>query len=181
MCKHCRKVGPHPSSAPDKNTTAMSRHLKVCRQYKQTQTDRSVEERAREDFWNQRCLMSRSQLAEQILRIVIVGDLSFNFAENPALHAFLKISYPNIQRPTRKMIALRLSDQANEAKVHLRDYFATHDGKVSLALDGWNSRNNKDFIGTVPNGWCIGISTLRNGKIRSPDTYSKYSHISLIL
>jgi hypothetical protein len=60
------------------------------------------------------------------------------------------VAFPQIQRPTRQMIALCLSDGAETARISLREYFHEHQGKISLALDGWNSRNNKDFLGICP-------------------------------
>jgi hypothetical protein len=94
--------------------------------------------------------MSPMKLLEHILRIVLAGDLSFRFASNPALISFLKISYPNIRPPTRQALASSLMDGATEAKFRLQEYFGTIDAKVSLAIDGWNSRDNRDFLGTSP-------------------------------
>jgi hypothetical protein len=94
--------------------------------------------------------MTRTTLCEYVLRIVIASDLPFHFVKNPAFHRLLQIAFPQIQRPTRKMIAMQFSNRCEEGKIGLRELFAAHPSKISLALDGWNSRNNKDFLGICP-------------------------------
>ena len=92
-------------------------------------------------------MMTRVTRCEHVLCIIIAGDLPFNFVENPGFRKLLQVSYPLIPRPARNMIAMQLEDRAEEAKMRLSKIFAGHKGKISLALDGWNSHNNKDFLG----------------------------------
>ena len=63
--------------------------------------------------------MTHVTLCEHVLRIVIAGDLPFNFAENPGFRKLLQVSYPLIPRPARNMIAMQLEDRAEEAKMRL--------------------------------------------------------------
>jgi hypothetical protein len=147
MCKHCKRIIPHPATCKDRNTSAGLRHLEGCVPYRATLQPASATETEQQELWRARATMTRATLCEHVLRIVIAGDLPFNFAENPGFRKLLQVSYPLIPRPTRKMIAMQLEDRAEEAKMRLRELFAGHKGKISLALDGWNSRNNKDFLG----------------------------------
>jgi hypothetical protein len=139
----------HPSHYPDRSTSRFSRHLEKCERYK-ANNGRNATQIQREEFWSLRSAMSNDRLKDHVLRIIIAGDLPFSFAENPEFMRFVKISYPNLDPPTRETVTQHLSKQASLAKDNLKDYFRTFDGKVSLALDGWNSRANKDFLGTSP-------------------------------
>ena len=150
MCKHCKHTVPHPALNKNRNTSGGVRHLESCTTYQATLRPVASTEAERNEFWRQRSSMTRSNLCDLVLRIIIAGDLPFRFAENPALLNFLKISYPQIQRPTERMIAMHFSDEAEACRMTLRDLFAEHTGKFSLALDGWNSRDNKDFLGICP-------------------------------
>jgi hypothetical protein len=150
MCKHCKRTIVHPGTCKDRNTSAGLRHLESCHPYQASRQPASVTETEQQEFWRARATMTRVTLCEYVLRIVIASDLPFHFAENPGFRRFLQVSFPQIPRPTRKMIAMQLEDRAEEAKVRLRELFAGHTGKISLALDGWNSRNNKDFLGIRP-------------------------------
>jgi len=94
--------------------------------------------------------MSHATLVEFVLNIIIAGDISFSFAENPAFVKLLRVCFPNLPPPSRHAVAARLMQDAAMAKDELKEYFTGLDAKVSLALDGWNSRNNRDFLGTVP-------------------------------
>jgi hypothetical protein len=149
VCSYCGYYAMHPSHDTGRSTSKFSRHLEKCDKYKATKgkTPTQVE---REEFWSLRSTMSNDRLKDHVLRIITAGDLPFSFAENPEFVRFVKISYPNLDPPTRESVAEHLSKQASAAKEKLKDYFGAFNGKVSLALDGWNSRNNKDFLGTFP-------------------------------
>jgi hypothetical protein len=153
MCKYCRWTTSHPSHDSHKGTSNFGRHLDhQCPNYRTTLNidGKTPTEIERDKLWNQRAIMSQEKLIDHVLRIVIAGDLSFRHASNSALVRTLKIAFPNLIPPTRQAIAKHLMEGATNARNSLKEYFATLESRVSLALDGWNTRSNKDFLGKVP-------------------------------
>jgi hypothetical protein len=100
-------------------------------------------------FAAQRKPMTTDRLCESVLQILIVGNLSFNQAENPKLVALLKEAFPQCNTPNRKSVFKRLKKEAGLAKTGLVERCQAIDSKVSLALDGWHSKvGNMEFLGT---------------------------------
>jgi hypothetical protein len=127
----------------------MKRHLETCVEFKKSakREARTEAEVQRDIRFTQRYTMSPQSLLDHVLRIIIAGDLSFRFASNIPFVEFVKICYPNLQPPSRFAIANRLTTSAQEMKYTLAAYFMGLNAKVSIALDSWNSRNNKDYLG----------------------------------
>ncbi len=98
----------------------------------------------------ERKAMTPNQLKEKVLRIIIVGNLSFSHAENPEFVELLNDAYPDCPAPTRKTIVDYLHSKATVTKGELRAQLATLDSKVSLALDAWTTRTNLAFLGIIP-------------------------------
>jgi hypothetical protein len=159
MCKHCKWATQHPGHDSHRNTTNFTRHLEHhCHKYRAVSKNngKTPTEIEREKLWGQRAIMSQEKLIDHVLRIIIAGDLSFRHASNLALVRFLKIAFPNLIPPTRQAISKRLVDGAANARNSLKEYFTKLESRVSLAVDGWNSRSNKDFLGKVSFKRCNG-------------------------
>jgi hypothetical protein len=96
-------------------------------------------------------LMNSERLCDQVLRIVISGNLSFSQAENPELIALLKNAYPACNIPNRHSIAARLKTVTKEEQQRLKLALKENDSKVSLALDAWTARGSRaSFLGMTP-------------------------------
>ena len=91
--------------------------------------------------------MTNDRLAEQVLRIIIAGNLSFLHSENPEFIAFVKHAYPHLRLPNRRAVSNLLTQKAKEAKDELRKRFAKIESRVSFAIDAWRSRGNVEFLG----------------------------------
>jgi hypothetical protein len=92
-------------------------------------------------------VMTPSLLVDHVLAMIISGNLSFRFAEDPFLRRLLKIAFPKLSLPNRRSIARRLTESAQTTRKRLQRLLEDLDCLVSLVLDGWNSRNNRDFLG----------------------------------
>jgi hypothetical protein len=93
-------------------------------------------------------LMNSDRLCEQVLRIIISGNLSFSQAENPELIALLKNAYPSCNIPNRHSISARLKSLTKEEQQKLKLALKDNDSKVSLALDAWTARGSRSaFLG----------------------------------
>jgi hypothetical protein len=92
--------------------------------------------------------MTSVKLCEQVLRIIVAGNLSFSFAENPEFVALLRHAYPDCNIPNRRSVAKALKKAAKDERVALREEVTTNDSKVNIALDAWTSNNNIAFLGT---------------------------------
>src|SRR5579859_7178270 len=95
VCKHCRWIGQHPNHDVHMSTGGLVRHFKVCLRYiakqKALMADRL------EAFFNNNTkpIMTSDRLTKMILDIIVIGNLSFRFAENPVLSKLLEDSVPN--------------------------------------------------------------------------------------
>ena len=105
--------------------------------------------------------MTRDKLKEKVLRIIITGNLSFSFAENPEFVDLLNDAYADCPAPTRKTIVEYLRSKATLTKDELRAQLATLDSKVSLALDAWTTRTNLAFLGIIPVKISITVQIIR--------------------
>jgi len=91
--------------------------------------------------------MTSDKLCQQVLHIILAGNLSFSQAENPELIALLRNAYPNVNIPNRRSVTNELNEQTSNAKEKLKDQLATVESKISLALDVWSTRTNHSFLG----------------------------------
>ena len=95
--------------------------------------------------------MTSERLCEMVLQIIVVGNLSFRQAENPALVQLLNEGWSALKLPNRKSVAEHLKKEAQLCRTSLRDRMDSIDSKVSLALDGWHSKvGNMEFLGMCP-------------------------------
>ena len=93
-------------------------------------------------------IANRDRLKERVLRIIISGNLPFNFAENGEFIDLLNDPYPDCPAPTRKTVVDYLYSKSTLTKLELRDLLGKLDSKVSLALDVWVTCTNLAFLGT---------------------------------
>jgi hypothetical protein len=126
----------------------MAAHLAGCLPKVTPSNAKSEKELIQDHLFLTRALMNMESLEEQVLQIIIEGDLSFNHAHNNGLIRFVKTAYPKLSPPTAKRVKDCLTKEAAATKEHLKDYFSHLNAKVSIAMDGWNSRNGIDYLGT---------------------------------
>ena len=153
----------HPNHDRHMSPGPLTRHLETCLKYK---TARSEAQHGRyndnnadhfHNFFESECVTSNSimnsdRLCDQVLRIIISGNLSFSQAENPEFIALLKNAYPSCTTPNRRSIAARLKKVSKEEQQKLKSVLTGNDSKVSLALDVWTAHGSRvAFLGmTLP-------------------------------
>jgi hypothetical protein len=160
VCKHCKQVFHHPNHDTHRSVSFMHKHLASCHKYKRTQHEVARQRRLAEGSSNspaldlldslfepQRGPMTNERLTEQVLRIIIAGNLSFSQAENPKLVNLLHDAFPTCKPPSRHAIADRLRTSTFNSKEKLREQLAQLESKVSLCVDAWRSRGNVEFLG----------------------------------
>jgi len=97
---------------------------------------------------NTKPIMTSDRLTKMILDIIVIGNLSFRFAENPALIKLLEEAYPRLGHPTRNGVSERLHREAELTMIGKKERFAAIDSKVSIATDAWHSKvGNMEFLG----------------------------------
>ena len=136
------------------STYNLNKHLGTCVKYKHEKTKQQAHEQRTgandlDDFWfaYDRTPMTNNRLAEQVLRIIIAGNLSFLHSENPEFVVLVKHAYPHLTLPNRHAVSNLLTQKAKEAKDELRKRFANLDSHVSFAIDAWHSRGTIEFLG----------------------------------
>jgi hypothetical protein len=152
VCKHCNWVSRHPNADSHKSTSTLQKHFAQCFKYKRAKLPKTGD--LFDDFFNkgqtQQPVMTSDRLCESVLQVIIVGNLSFRQAENPALQKLLNEGFPSCSLPNPKSVAQRLKSEAQLARGNLRDRLDLVDSKVSLALDAWHSKvGNMEFLGTL--------------------------------
>ena len=167
ICKHCQYVTKHNNLLNGKTPKNLNEHLERCQKFKvwrctdpsgnneDEHLNRVPPKSVLDDYLSSpsdilptRGAMTSAKLCEQVLRIIVAGNLSFSFAENPEFIALLQHAYPDCNIPNRRSVAKALKKAAKEERVALRDELTTNDSKVSVALDAWTSNNNIAFLGT---------------------------------
>ena len=102
---------------------------------------------------NPKPVMTDDRLTNSILDVIVVGNLSFRQAENPALVELLKEAFPRCHPPNRRGVSERLKKEAGLQRIAKREQLAAIDSKVSIALDAWHSKaGNMEFLGIFPWG-----------------------------
>jgi len=94
----------------------------------------------------------QDEVNEQILKFFIAGNIPFNQVNNPEfkkLVQMIKVGNGFAKPPSRRTIARRLHDDSLVAVKQLRTTLQNHDGRVSLALDCWSTRNMIPFLSNV--------------------------------
>ena len=153
VCKWCKTVLQHPNHDKHMSTHNLNTHLGSCFKYKRGEAKQQVDEEGTvnnlNDLWgaHDRTPMTNNRLAEQVLRIIIAGNLSFLHTENPEFVTFVKHAYPHLTLPNRRAVSNLLTQKAKEAKEALRKRFAEIDSRVSFAIDAWRSRGITEFLG----------------------------------
>ena len=77
-----------------------------------------------EDFFkgnHQSKVMTSDRFYESVLKLIIVDNLSFNQAENPALQDLFQEAFPNCTLPIRRSVVQRLKSGTQLARDNLRD------------------------------------------------------------
>ena len=93
------------------------------------------------------------QVAEEILKFFISGNIPFNQAGNPHFHKLLKYIVTvsgEAVTTSRKKVRSQLASEAMAADADLHELFKRVESKISLALDNWTSRNGYAFMGMFP-------------------------------
>jgi len=125
-------------------------------------------------------VMSKDRLKERVLRIIIAGNLSFSFAENPEFVDLLKDAYPDMTAPTRKTVVDYLHAKATLTKAELRELLSKLNSRVSLALDVWVTRTGLAFLGTTSPGTSFVGDFHCNVKVK-PDAANPPFHVTMLI
>jgi hypothetical protein len=91
------------------------------------------------------------EVEDLIVKFFVSGDIPFAKAENPyfqQLIGMIKTGMGMAQCPSRFTIRRRLKDGTEAAFIDTFDRLAKQDGKISLALDCWSTRNMLPYLGT---------------------------------
>lgn len=167
ICKHCcQYVTKHNNLLNGKTPKNLNEYLERCRKYKtwrcanplgdyeDEHVNHVAPKNSLDDYLGSpsnslptRGAMTSSKLCEQVLQIIVAGNLSFSFAENPEFIALLRHAYPDCDIPNRRSVAKALKWAAKEERVALREELTNNDSKISLVLDAWTSNNNIAFLG----------------------------------
>jgi len=100
---------------------------------------------------NAKPVMTNDRLTKMVLDVVVIGNLSFRFAENPAFVKLLDDAYPRCRHPTRNAVSERLHREAELERISKRERLAAIDSKCSIATDAWHSKvGNMEFLGIFP-------------------------------
>ena len=127
-----------------------------------------------------RQVMNRDRLKERVLRIIIAGNLSFSFAENPEFVDLLNDAYPDMPAPTHKTVVDFLHAKATLTKAELRELLSKLESKVSLALDVWTTRSGLAFLGTT-SPWASFVGDFYcNVKVK-PDAANPPFHVTMLM
>ena len=85
-----------------------------------------------------------------VVKFFVTGNIPFAQAENPffrQLVEMIKTATGMAKCPSRFTIRRRLKEGAEIALVDTFDQLAKQDGKVSIALDCWSTRNMLPYLG----------------------------------
>lgn len=166
ICNHCQCIIKHNNLLNGKTPKNLNEHLERCHKYKvwrranpSTDHEEYINRTAPKHFLNDyrtsssdilptKGVMTSVKLCEQVLRIIVAGNLSFSFAENPEFVALLRHAYPDCNIPNRRSVAKALKKAAKDERVALREEMMMNDSKINIALDAWTSNNNIAFLGT---------------------------------
>lgn len=166
ICKYCQYVTKHNNLLNGKTPKNLNEHLERCDKYKawrranpsnnyeDEHVDHSAPKVILDDYLTSssdilptKGAMTSAKLCEQVLRIIVAGNLGFSFAENPEFVALLHHAYPDCNIPNRRSVSKALKKAAKDERVALREELMNNDSKVSIALDAWTSNNNIAFLG----------------------------------
>ena len=144
----------HPNGNGDKSTSNMHRHLEKCGPY--TRYMHRYAENALDGLyacarWNrlgEPGPMTSERLREMLLRILVSANLPFSFVENEEFRKMLHEAFSNCQVPRQQIMPDLWSTSAIHAASELRQELVANESRVSLAMDGWTTRNNLAFLGT---------------------------------
>jgi hypothetical protein len=156
------------------STSSLRKHLCNCNKgklAKQSSANFNLFESffASEDNLPTSGVMTSDKLCEQVLRIILAGNLSFSQAENVELVALLRNAYPNVNIPNRRSVTNKLNEQTMMAKEKLKDRLATVESKISLAIDVWSTRTNYSFLGMFPCNVILDVGiAMRRFHVTSP-------------
>lgn len=167
ICCHCKAVKPHPNQNANKSTTILLKHLDTCIPYLRIKRERLREHSNtltnvwdlasnRSEDWTTTGAMTDEKLREQVLRIIVAGNLSFSQAENQELQKLLHHAYPGVAIPNRRSVVACLEENVKEARTRLKKDLADIDSQIHLAIDCWSARGiqHQAFIGTFsPKLW----------------------------
>ena len=192
ICKYCQYITKHNNLLNGKTPKNLNEHLERCDKYKAWRRanpssdceDEHVNHTARKNIFGDyltsssdilptRGAMTSTKLCEQVLRIIIAGNLGFSFAENPEFAALLRHAYPDCNIPNHRSVAKALKKAAKDERVALREELTNNDSKVSIALDAWTSNNNIAFLGMYCIS-CHGKISRSFGDQRSSRDFSAY-------
>src|SRR5205814_5155688 len=112
VCLHCHTKYKHPWQYSSKPTAALSRHIKVCSQYKQYVQQGSQTSTISNYFHTKSSeRVTKSVIESQILKFFISANIPFRQADNEhfrQLIALIHINNQPVYPPSRKVLTSKI-------------------------------------------------------------------------
>ena len=138
------------------------RHSEQCAKTKRARTSQTGDGSAIRSLLEQQVSHDRDQspnnitetdVKNAVLDFFISRNISFNQADNLEFKKLMQLIKIHGKPVTinRKIIRAKLTANAAMARADLKQQPATNISRVSLAMDGWTSRLNNSYLGTIHN------------------------------
>jgi len=133
-------MGRHHKSCSSSSTTSISDVANNIPNLFQKYGDNDTSDSTTED-----------DLKDAILDFFIAGNIRFNQANSPHFQKIISMIRIKGTRVVinRKNVRARLTTRVAQAKQDLKAELAANSSRCSLALDGWTSRLNNSYMGTI--------------------------------
>lgn len=139
------------------STSTLKKYLTSCLPYLRIKQEKIRKEYAStlDEMWQMTDVQEKSgsitgamtaeKLREQVLRIIIEGNLSFAQAENEEFQRLLRHAYPGVDIPNRRSVAACLEEKVIEVKIQLKKELAKVNSQIHLAVDCWSARGAQRY------------------------------------
>jgi hypothetical protein len=160
LCKFCCHKFQHPRASVKQGapTSTLKAHIEQgCKRIPKVHNAVKGAPGTLPSLFSARKEITQEDINHQILRFFMSGNIPFKQADNPEfqkLIAMIKINGCAAKAPCRKTVRRRLRDRAALATNELKETFRTireGNGRISLALDCWTTRNMIPFLGKIHN------------------------------
>lgn len=133
-----------------------SKHMKA-----NTNTDSSVVE-PMDKYAKTKILQkpySETNFREAVVKMIIMEDLPFCFADSPYFRALLSMLKPGISIIGKTTVRNDIDKMFDSYKVKIKAKLAGVTSKISLTGDAWTSKHNLSFLGVtghyIDENWCL--------------------------
>ena len=150
----------HPGSYARFPSSTLVRHNEQCAKTKRARTSQTsdgsdirslLEQQVSHDQDQSSNNITETDVKNAVLDFFISGNIPFNQANNPEFKKLMRLIKIRGKPVTinRKIIRAQLTANATMARADLKQQLATNISRVSLAMDGWTSRLNNSYLGTI--------------------------------